>query len=143
MSAAASNKFRELLMKKIADLSLDTIKIILMKKGYVFSPGTHFVYADVSAQELGTANGYTVGGQALANPVFTLDNTAMTCKVKWNNVSWLVAGGNLECDGAIIFDDSIAAPIVDPIVGYINFDGTILTYDGGTMTVANPGVIMG
>ena len=65
----------------------------------------------------------------------TLDNVNNECVTSWNNMSWVASGGNIESDGALIYDDTVASPVIDPIVGYIDFGETILTLDGGTFTI--------
>ena len=137
MASAIANYWKWLLASGAPNYNTHTFKIILMEPGFVFDKDNHEVYADVSANELPTALGYTVGGQALAGVVVTNDPVLDATTIEWNNATWAVAGGDLQASGAIIYDDSIAAPAVDPIVGFIDFGGTLTTYDGGTHTVAN------
>ena len=59
MATIVSNKLTFLLAKKVIDFSADVFKIILMGSGFVFNVDTHAGYADVSASELPTGNGYT------------------------------------------------------------------------------------
>lgn len=134
MANQTSNKFKYLLAKgDITPLS-DTFKIILMASGFVWAR-TFDTYADVSAYELPTASGYTVGGQSLAGVALTEDDVNHKAYLTWNNASWTASGGNLVARGAIIFDDTIAAP-ADPIVCYIDFGSDQTVLDGGTGTVA-------
>lgn len=140
MSTVLSNKYKELAFKKVFDFSADVFKMILMKKGFVYNRASHNVYANVSADELPTLYGYTIGGVTMSGVSIVKDDVNNLGYAKWNNVSWLVSGGNIEAQGAIIFDDTIASPVVDPIIGYIDFVTSIITYDGGTFTVANPTV---
>ena len=64
-----------------------------------------------------------------------LNATAVT----WNNVVWTAAGGNLQACGAIILDVTLAN---DPVVGFIDFGGTMTAYSGGALTVANIAVAL-
>ncbi len=137
MSTLAGNFFKELLAKKIIDFANDSFKIILMQKGFAYSRSAHDTYADVVAEEHVSGTGYTAAGLALAGVTITRDDINNIATVAWDNASWLATGGNLEADGAIIYDDSIASPGVDPIIGYVDFGGTYLCYDGGTLAVAN------
>ena len=108
-----------------------------MEPGFAFSRSAHELYADVSAFELPTAYGYTAGGSNLAGVAIVNDAVLAAAVISWNNISWVVTGGDLQASGAIIFDDTIAAPDIDPIVGFIDFGGTLTTYNGGTFTIAN------
>lgn len=137
MASAIANNWKELLAYGIPNYNTNTFKIILMQAGFNFDKDNHEVYLDVSAQELATAYGYTAGGQNLTGKVITNDAVLDMTTIEWNNASWPIAGGSVQSAGAIIFDDSIVSPDVDPIVGFIDFGGTLTTYDGGTFTVAN------
>ena len=141
MATQTTNNYKLLLLKKFIDFSADTFKIILMKKGFSFSVAGHPAYADVLAFEMAAAYGYTTGGETLAGEIITQDDINNEAVVAWNNVYWTITGGNIEADGAIIYDDTLAAPTIDPIIGYIDFGGTILTLDGGTFTIANIAVV--
>lgn len=137
MASQVANNWKETSTYGTQNFSADTFKCILMEPGFAFSRSAHEVYADVLAFELPTAFGYTVGGSNLAGVAIVNDAVLAAAIVSWNNLSWVVAGGDLQTSGAIIFDDTIAAPDIDPIVGFIDFGGTLTTYNGGTFTIAN------
>ena len=138
MASQVANNCKELLSQKIIDFANDTFKMILLEAGFAFSRASHEEYADVLAYELATLYGYTVGGATMAGVTITNDAVLAACTIEWNNVQWTAAAGNLEASGAIIYDDTVAAPDTDPIIGYIDFGGTQITYNGGVFTVANP-----
>jgi len=109
-----------------------------MQSGFVFNKDTHHGYADVSASELATANGYTANTKTLAGVAVTEDDTDDRCEITWSNVQWTASGGSIgPTPGAIIFDDTVAAPQADPIIGYIDFGGDQTQADGGTATISN------
>lgn len=137
MASAISNKIKYLLATKKVDFSADVFKIILMQSGFTFDIDAHHVYADVLANELATAFGYTIGGATLAGITVTEDDTDDRTEITWNNVAWPIAGGDITASGAIIYDDTIAAPTVDAIVGYIDFTANQTVLNGGTFTIAN------
>ena len=141
MSSVPSNKLKFLLASKIIDFANDSFIIILMQSGFVFDKDTHHGYADVSASELATANGYTVKTKALTGVAVTEDDVNDRCSVTWSNVVWVASGGSIgPTPGAIIFDDTIVASGVtvdDPIIGYIDFNGNQTQYDGGSATISN------
>lgn len=135
MASELSNHFKFHLASGDIDFDADSFIIILMTTGYTFDKDAHADYADVSASELGTANGYTVKTKALANVTVTEDDTNDRCSVTWNNVTWTASGGDIgPSPGAIIIDDTVAA---DVVVGYIDFGGDQTAVDGATGTIAN------
>jgi hypothetical protein len=141
MASTASNKLKFLLASKIIDFANDSFIIILMQSGFVFNKDTHHGYADVSASELATGNGYTVKTKALAGVAVTEDDTNDRCNVTWSNVTWTASGGAIgPSPGAIIFDDTVTAggvTVADPVIGYIDFGGNQTQADGGTATISN------
>lgn len=135
MSTEANNKIAYLLATKAVDFAGDIFKIILMQSGFTFNKDTHHGYADVSGSELGTANGYTAGGNTLAGVSVTENDTDDRTDVAWNNSSWVASGGSIgPSPGTIIYDDTVAD---DPIVGYIDFGGDQTQADGGTATISS------
>jgi len=141
MATELSNEIRYLLLKKVCDFSTDVFKIRAMASGFVFNKDTHTVWADVSASELANGNGYVTGGNTLSGVAVTKDDTLDRGRAVWANTSWTAAGGTIgPSPGAIIIDDTVAAPVVDPIVGYIDFGGEKTQSDGGVFTIASPEV---
>lgn len=138
MATTASNKLKYALATKQIDFANDTFKIILMADGFTFDKDAHHGYADVSASELVNGNGYTTGGNSLSGVTVTEDDTDDRTEVTWNNTSWTASGGSIgPTPGAIIYDDTPAAPQADPIVGYIDFGGNQTQADGGVATISS------
>ena len=141
MTTEAANKIKYELATANIDFANDVFKIILMADGFTFDKDTHHGYADVSAQELPNGNGYTTGGNTLGGVAVTEDDADDRTEITWNNTQWTAAGGPIgPSPGAIIYDDTVAAPTADPIVGYIDFLGNRTQADGGVATIANPAV---
>lgn len=140
MASQTANNFKELLAYGIVDFNADAFRIILMEPGFAFSRAAHEIYADVSVFELPTAYGYTIGGQLLAGVAIVNDAVLAATTISWSNASWIIAGGDLQASGAIIYDDTVAVPDIDPLIGFIDFGGTLTTYNGGTHTIANVAV---
>jgi len=131
-----ANRFKDLVARGLNDFNSHTFNIILMDRDFTFNRVSHEVYADVSGFELPTLGGYTAGGQVLTGVMLTQNDTLNALIVSWDNASW-IASADLEAGGAIIYNDSIASPIIDPILGFIDFGGALLTLNGGTKTIAN------
>jgi hypothetical protein len=95
--------------------------VLLMQPGFVFDKDAHLDYADISASECTTANGYTKGtGLVLTISAVSQDNTNDRGKIAFSNVSFTPTPGNISLGGALIWDVTD-----DIIVGYEDADGTI------------------
>jgi len=141
MASTLANKIRYALATKQIDFANDSFKIILMGTGFTFNKDTHHGYADVSASELSTGNGYTQNTKTLAGVTVTENDTTDLTEITWDNVVWTASGGSIgPTPGAIIFDDTPTTPQADPLVGYIDFGGEQTQADGGAATIANPKV---
>ena len=139
MASTLANNFLEQLLKKEIDFDTDTFKVILMASGFVFDRDAHALYANVSASELATAYGYTVGGATLSGVSVAQDDVNNAGTVSWSSASWNISGGNITSSGAIIIDDTVSG---DPIIGYIDFGGDQTCLNGGVATIANPGIAL-
>jgi len=143
MSTTVSNMARLCLANGKIDFKVDSLKICLMESGFIFDPDNDSGWADISAEELATGNGYTRDTKVLAGVVITKNDVTNKAEITFNNVTFTAAGGNIgPTPGAIIYDDSVVADGVDgtpddPIIGYIDFGGEIVQANGGTMTIAN------
>jgi len=135
MASLVANNFRMLLAAGTPVFASDTFKIILMQEGFVFNPDAHDLYANVSASEVANGFGYTTGGNTLAGVAVTQNDVDDRAVITWSNTSWTAAAGDIgPACGAIIYDDTVTD---DPIVGYIDFDGSYTEPDGGIATIAN------
>ena len=138
MATVVFNKCKYLLAKKIIDFSADVFKIMLMQAGFTPDVDTHAAYADVSASELPSGNGYTAAGLTLSGVAVTQDDTDDRTEVTWANAQWTANGGAIgPSPGAIIYDDTVAAPVNKPLIGYIDFGGNQSQADGGVATIAS------
>jgi hypothetical protein len=134
MANAASNKLKYLLATGAVDFANDTFIGILMNSTYVFNKDTHEKYADISASELATLNGYTQKTLALTLDAVTEDDTNDRCDVTFDNATWLASGGAIgPSAGMIIIDDTEAN---DAVVGYIDFGGAYTQAEDGTLVVS-------
>lgn len=140
MATQLSNRFKKEVLLKTIDLDTDSLKICLMAPGYAFNRATHSTYADVSASEVATANGYTVDDEVLANSTIVQDDVNNAGVCTFDNVSWAATGGSIIACGAIIYDDTHANNVV---VGYIDLGGTQTAQSGSTLALTNITVSLG
>lgn len=126
------NNFRYALGKKLIDLSADTFKVVLLASGYTPDVEAHTSYSDLT-NELSTANGYTNGGQALANTSWT--QSTVTVAFDADDTVWTASGGSITARYAVVFDDTSTN---DDLVAYILLDDSpsdVTASDGETFTL--------
>lgn len=136
MATKVTQNFLYLMSKGEIDLDTDGLDWILMDTGFTFNRATHHVYADVSASELASGNGYSTKNKPAAGISITRNDTLYKVTITWSNPQWTASGGSIgPSPGAFLLDDSVTD---DPLIMYIDFgeDGT--EPDGGTFTIANP-----
>ena len=128
-------RFKSLLMEGDIDLSSggDSLKVTL-HDGYTPSQA-HGVWADVSASEYSTADGYTAGGKTLGSQAVTTNTTAHRGEMDGADVLWGALGPLTPAtpSDAILWDDTPSEPITDPLIGYWEL-GTTAT-NGGDYTL--------
>ena len=135
MANAVSNHCKFQLASGNIDFDTSSYKIILMDTGFTFDIDADATYADVSASELATGNGYTQNTKTLAGVSLAEDDTNDRVNVTWNDIVWTASGGSIgPTPGAIIFDDTSSD---DTIIGFIDFTSDQTATAGGTFTVPN------
>lgn len=118
-------KFVEFFGDNTIDLDTDTFDIILMNSTHVFS-SANTVKADISANEIATANGYTQGAETLAS--ITWSETGGTTKFDAADVTWTASGGSIgPATDAVIYSETAAS---DELMCSIDFDGAQTAGDG-------------
>jgi hypothetical protein len=130
------NSFREYLADGTFDLNSNTFKLSLHTSSYTPNQTNDDVFADVSASELSTANGYTNGGATLGS--VTLTRSAGTVTFDAADVVWTASGGSIVARYAILRASGTLNGRVDPLVAYILLDTTpadVTTTTGNTLTV--------
>lgn len=134
---ASYNKYQQFvedLAAKVHDLlgtagsTADTLKVMLSNTAP--NASTHAVRADVS--ELSTANGYTSGGQSIAN-VGSESGGVLT--VTGTDVTWTASGGSIgPFRYVILYNDTPTSP-ADPLIGWWDYGSSITLADGESFTV--------
>jgi hypothetical protein len=89
MASGIYNRLKYNLMKKLVDLSTDTIKVMLLTSTHAFN-ADHNVKADIDTNEI-SGTGYTAGGETLANKTVTQDDANDRAVFDADDVSWTSA----------------------------------------------------
>lgn len=96
----------------------DTYKLALYSTATFNAADT--TLAGVTGTQLSTANGYTSGGQTLANVAVTTVTTN-DARFDADDVVWTASGGPITASYAILYNDT---DVNDPPLAFINFDGS-------------------
>lgn len=124
------NKFAEYFGDGTIDLDNDTFKLALMDTGHTFT-ATNTVWANVSANELSTANGYTSPGQNLSSVTWTESSGTLTLDAA--DASWTASGGSIAASDGVLYSDTAAT---DELAFSVDFDGLQTAGDGTDFIVA-------
>ena len=98
--------------------------------------GTNDVYGDLTNEHAGN-NGYTTGGVALTNVVWS--QTSGTATFDCDNAVWTASGGSIVARFAVIYKDATVNSIVKPLLCVCLLDTTpadVTATTGNTLTVA-------
>lgn len=128
------NKFKEYMGDGTVDLDADTFNMILLLSTSNIATTSVDGYAAVT-NEVATANGYTQGGVVVAA---TWVESAGTVTFDCDNGVWTASGGSITARFAAIYDDTVAAPVADPVMCHSLLDNTpqdVTATDGNTFTV--------
>lgn len=110
------------------DLDATNIYLALVDSDYTFS-AAHTIWADVSAEEVATGDGYTTGGAQLAS--HSVNST------RWDaaDVSWAALTKTFRY--GVLYVNATVNSIVKPLIACIVFDSTPadITMAGGTFSV--------
>ena len=117
MSSGIYNVWKKKLMDAALNLGSDTLKIILLNNSHSFSASAAG-YANVSANELATAGGYTQNTKTLGSVTVTQDDGNNKAVFDAADTSWTSA--TFTCYHAVIFDDTATG---DPLICSIDFGG--------------------
>lgn len=122
--------------KAAINLGSDSFYMILVSSAYTPAPNTDATYSNVSANELATGSGYTVGGVKLTSVTDTLSTATVTFTSA--SVSW--SSATFTCKYAVIVRSASGTGLVagDYLLGYVDLSsgGGSVTGQGGTFTVS-------
>ena len=132
MPTSAFTKFQafsEHLAEKVHDLNADTLKVYLTNTAP--NAATHAVKADLA--EISGGNGYTAGGPDTQN---TTSRSAGTTSVVGVDATLTAAGGSIgPFRYAVLYNDTPASGVVDPLIGYWDYAAAVTVLDGETFTL--------
>jgi len=125
------NQFVEDVAKKVHNLNSDTLKIMLVSSA---PSASNSVYADVSANEVASGNGYTTGGNTAS---FTSGaQTSGTYKLVLADPStWTASGGSVgPFRYAVLYNSTPTSPL-KPLIGWWDYGSSVTLADGEQFTV--------
>lgn len=124
------------------DLDSATVKLALVTSSYTPNQDTDDLWADVSANEIGTTNtGYTAGGYTLTT--LTLTEVTKGYKFSSDNAVWTAGSANLPVwYYAVMYISATWNGQVNPLIGYFLGDSTPanvpVTTTGNQLTIQCP-----
>jgi len=105
------------------DMDNDTFNVALMDSSHTYT-AANTAWADVSANDIGTGNGYTAGGVALASVTWAQSSGTVT--FDFANPSWTASGGDI----GPATDAVIRSATADLLVCSIDFGASHTAADG-------------
>lgn len=126
MSSGIYNRFKYNIVKKLVDLSTDSIKVMLLNNSHAFNPD-HNVKTDINANEI-SGTGYTADGAALASLTVTQDDTNDKMVFDAADTAWTTA--TFSAYHAALIDVTVS----NNLIASIDFGG-VKTVTGGTFTI--------
>lgn len=127
--------FREYLGDGTFDLNSNTFKGSLHTSAFTPDVANDAVFADIGS-EVANGNGYTTGGNTLANVVWS--RTAGTVKFDADDTGWTGSGAGFSARYLVIRAVGTLNGRVDPVVGYMLLDSApadVAFAAGNTVTV--------
>lgn len=118
------------------DESVNDYYVILLTSSWT-PDKTDQYYSDISAYELASANGYTAGGQALAN-VAIIEESNGTSYLDSDNPQWTASGGSITARYAAIYNGTSSA---NELIASAVLDDTpadVTATDGQNLTIIIP-----
>lgn len=129
--------FFQSLFNKEVDFDTDTIKGMLVN-GYTFDQDAHRYKSSITS-EVASGNGYTTGGATVSSPAVGYTGATNVVALSGGNLSW--PGSTFNATGMVLYDSTPATDATRPVIGYVDFGGT-LSPSAGTLSVTwDPGGI--
>lgn len=129
---------KKLLCNGGIDFDSDTIKMALVTSSYTPSL-SHDEWADVSANEVGSGNGYTTGGVTMTT---TVTNSGSTTKLSASNdATWSATGSGITARYAVLYKSGSGGGLTDPVIGYSLLDtapADVTASSGYNLVISTP-----
>lgn len=127
MPTSAFTKFQafsEHLAEKVHDLNADTLKVYLTNTAPDVAADA--VKADLA--EISAGNGYSAGGPDTQN---TTSRSGGTTSVVGVDATITASGGDIgPFRYAVLYNDTPASGVVDPVIGYWDYGAPVTVLDG-------------
>jgi len=120
----------------MTDYLTNSLRFTLHTTTYAPNIDTDEAFADAT-NELGTANGYTANGIAIAGKtvVYNATGNVTTFDMDDTTVVWTASGAGLTFRYAVLHDDTVTVgPPVKPLIGFIDCGAQTITA-GNTFTI--------
>ena len=117
MASLIYNNAKELLLKGDLDFDVDTVYAMLVTSSYTPDPDTHVNRDDVT-NEVANGNGYTTGGEEVANLVVSQDNTDDEGVVDGDDVTW--TSSTITARAAVLYK-VVGSAATDLLIAYVDF----------------------
>lgn len=101
------------------DWLTDTFKCALVVNTYTPNQDTHTFWSDVSANELGTGNGYTTGGVTLSTKTLTYDSASNTTRMDAADPAWTFVATKTFKYAVVYKDTGVGS--TSPVLAYLDF----------------------
>lgn len=109
----------ELLANALVDLDGVTLKLALVDSGYTFD-ATDQVWADMSGDEVASGDGYTTGGETVANP--SLSRSGTTTTLDGDDVTWTALTKTFR--RGILYVSGTVGALTNPVLAAVLYDDT-------------------
>lgn len=139
-TAHVYTKFADSLAEKKANLTTDTLKVMLLSAYTVGSTQDTAQYlSDVLAVATeATGTGYTAGGQALSSVTWTASGHVYTLDAA--DTVW--TSSTITAAYAVIYDSTPGTNATNPVIGYLDFGASIPSTSGSyTITWNASGIL--
>ena len=134
------DKVKEYMGDGTIDLDADTFKVGL------FLSTSNVATTSINALSTATnqhanANGYTTGGVTLSSVTWTESSGTITFDAANMTDAWTAASGSIVTRFAVLYDDTVSSPVIDPILAHCLLDNSpadITVTDTNTLSITFP-----